>query len=147
MFRIGLSVYLMLATLVEPWLCCCQLPRFSARFVTLFRIEKAKPAESRQCCCQHPDPDVPVKDSQPANPPKTPWCPCQSNRLALVLLDSDVTRQLHRDSNAQAVDLLDYDSLTGIATPSAGLILTATPLTSSTLTGRDILSSLHILRC
>lgn len=88
-----------------------------------------------------------MKDSQPANPPKTPWCPCQSNRPALVLLNSDGTRELHRDSNAQAVDLVDCDSVSGVVMPSVGLMLTATPLSSAVLTGRDILSSLHILRC
>lgn len=137
----------MLATLVGPWLCCCQLPRFNARFASLLRNKKAKPAEIHHCCCQHPVPDGPVKDSQPANPPKTPWCPCQSNRPALVLLDSDGTRQLHRDSNAQAVDPLDYDSVTGVVIPSVGLMLTASPLFLSVLTCRDILYSLHILRC
>jgi len=146
-FRIGLSVYLMFATLVGPWLCCCQLPRFNARFAALLRNEKAKPAETHHCCCQHQVPDVPAKESLPANPPKTPWCPCQSNRPALVLQDSDGTRQLHRDSNAQAVDLLDCDSITGIVMPSSGLMLTASSLSLPVLTGRDILSSLHILRC
>ena len=144
MFRIGLSVYLMLATLVGPWLCCCQPPRLSARFVALLRSDKSMAAGSNHSCCQH---RLPVKDSQPTNPPKAPSCPCQGNRPALVLLESDGTRQLHRDSNAQAVDQLDYDSLPGVVMPSFGLILASPPLSSPVLTGRDILSSLHILRC
>lgn len=148
MFRIGLSVYLMFATLVGPYLCCCQLPRFSDRLVALLHNERTKPVESRQCCCQHHVPDVPVKDSQPANSPKPPWCPCQSNHPSLVLLDSDGTRQLYRDSNAQTVDLLDCDFVSGVVMPSVGPMLTASLLSSPVLTtGRDILSSLHILRC
>ena len=144
MFRIGLSVYLMFATLTGPWLCCCQPPRLSARFVSFLRNDKAKPAESSHSCCQH---HVPVKDAQPTNPPKAPPCPCQGNRPALVLLKSDVTSQLHRDSNAQAVDLLDNDSLCAVVMPSFGLMLTSCPLSSPVHTGRDILSFLHILRC
>jgi len=143
-FRIGLSVYLMLVTLAGPWLCCCQLPRLSARFVVLLQNEKAKPAGSNCCRCQQP---VPVKDSEPSNPPKAPTCPCQSNHPALVLLQSDEARQLHRDSNAQAVDLLDCDSLPEVVTPSVGLMLTSSPRSSLVLTVRDILSALHILRC
>jgi hypothetical protein len=112
--------------------------------VALLRNDKAKPAGSNHSCCHH---HMPVKDSQPTNPPKAPPCPCQSNRPALVLLNSDATRQLHRDANAQAVDLLDYDSLCGVVMPSFGLMLTSCPLSSPVLTGRDILSSLHILRC
>jgi hypothetical protein len=142
--RIGLSVYLMLATLTGPWLCCCQLPRMSARFAALLRNEQAKPAENPPSCCQH---RVPVKDSQPRNPPKAPSCPCQDNRSALVLLESDGTRQLQRDSNAQALDLLDYDFLSGGVLPSVGLMRPSSPESPPVLTGRDILSSLHILRC
>jgi hypothetical protein len=144
LLRIGLSVYLMLATLVGPWLCCCQPPRLSARFVALLRNEEAKSAENHHSCCQH---QAPVNDSQPTNTPKAPSCPCQGNRPALVTPVSDGTRQLHRDSNAQAVDLLDHDSLSGVLMPSFGLTLTSSLLSSPFLTGRDILSSLHILRC
>ena len=144
LFRIGLSVYLMLSTLAGPWLCCCQPPRLSARFVALLRNEEAKSAGNHHSCCQH---HVPVKDSQPTNPPKAPSCPCQDNRPALVTPVSDGTKQLHRDSNAQAVDLLDHDSLSGVVMPSFGLMRTSSPLSSPVLTGRDILSSLHILRC
>ena len=144
MFRIVLSVYLMLTTLAGPWLCCCLPPRLSAWFVSFLQNDKAKPAESSHSCCQH---HVPVKDSQPTNPPKAPPCPCQSNRPALALLKSDGIGQLDRNSNAQPVDLLDYDSLCVAVMPSSGLIRTACPLSSRVLTGRDILSTLHILRC
>ena len=144
MFRIGLSVYLMLATLAGPWLCCCQPPRLSARFVAFLRNDEAKVIENHHSCCQH---RVPVKDSHPTNLPKAPSCPCHDNRPALVTPVSDGTRQLHRDSNAQAVDLWDYDSLSGVVMPSFGLTLSSSALSSPVLTGRDILSSLHILRC
>ncbi len=147
MIRIGLSVYLMLATLAGPWLCCCQLPRLSARFVALLRIDKAKPVGSNHSCCQH---RVPVKDSQLPAQPNDPSCPCQGTRQeapAIVLLESDGAGQLDRDLNAQAVNLLDCDSLSGIDAPSLALMLTPSTLSSPVLTGRDILSSLHILRC
>ncbi len=144
MLRIGLSVYLMLATLTGPWLCCCQLPRMSARFVAHLRNKQAKPTEDHPSCCQH---RVPVKDSQPTNPPKAPSCPCQGNRPALVLLESDPARQLQRDSSAQTLDLLDYDFLSGAVILSVGLMQTSSSQSPPVLTGRDILSSLHILRC
>ncbi len=147
MFRIGLSVYLMLVTLAGPWLCCCQLPRLSARFVAMMRNDKAKPAGNNHSCCQH---RVPVKDSQPPAKPGDPSCPCQGTRQeapALVLLESDGARQLDRDLNAQAVDLLGCDSLSGNVMPSFTLMLTSSTRSSPVLTGRDILSALHILRC
>jgi hypothetical protein len=147
LFRIGLSVYLMFATLAGPWLCCCRLPHLSARFAALLRKDEAKPAESSHSCCQH---RAPVKDSRPAHHPDAPSCPCQGTRQqepALVLLESDGTRLLDRNSNAQAVDLLGCDCLSGVVMPSVGLMLTSSSLSSSVLSGRDILSSLHILRC
>jgi hypothetical protein len=144
LFRIGLSVYLMLATVAGPWLCCCQLPSFSARLVALLRNEAAPPAGTQHSCCHR---GVPVKDSRPTSPPKAPSCPCQGNPSALVLLESGGARQVQRDSNVQAIDLFDYDFLTGIVMPSVGMIRTCSPQSSPVLTGRDILSSLHILRC
>ena len=147
MFRIGLSVYLMLVTLAGPWLCCCQLPRLSAQFIALMRIDKAKPSASNHSCCQH---RMPVKDPQPPAHPTDPSCPCQGNRQAspaLVSLDSEGAKQLDRDQNAQAVGLLDCDLLSGVFTPSATLTLTSSALSSPVLSGRDLLSSLHILRC
>lgn len=147
MFRIGLSVYLMFATLAGPWLCCCRLPRLSARFATLLRNDEAKSAESNHSCCQH---RAPVKDSRTVPHPNAPSCPCQGTRQvepALVLLESDGTRQFDRDSNAQPVDLQGWNCLSGVVMPSVGLMLTSSSLSSFVLTGRDILSSLHILRC
>ncbi len=146
MFRIGLSVYLMLATLAGPWLFCCQLPRLGARFVALLRYDKAKSA-SIPSCCQH---RMPVKDSQPRNHPDAPSCPCQGSRPeqpALLLVESGETRQLDRDSNPQAVDLLGCAYPSEIVIPSVGLMLTPSSLSSGVLSGRDILSALHILRC
>jgi hypothetical protein len=146
-FRIGLSVYLMFATLAGPWLCCCQLSRLSAQLTALLRIDKAKSAETIHCCCQQ---RVPMKDSQPSKHPKAPSCPCQNNREnspALVSLESQATRQLDRELNAQTVDLLGCDCLSGIIMPSLAATLTSSALSAPDRTGRDILSSLHILRC
>ena len=147
MIRIGLSVYLMLATLAGPWLCCCQLSRLSARFVALLRIDKTKPAESNHSCCQH---RLPVKDSQPRKHPDAPSCPCQGTRQeapALVLLESEGARQLDRDLNSQVVDLLGGDFLPGTVAFSAALNLVFSTASLPFVTGRDILSALHILRC
>lgn len=144
MVRIGMSVYLMLATLAGPWLFCCQLPRLGARLVALLQYDKAKSDSTPSCCQQR----MPVKESQPRNHPDTPSCPCQGSRLeqpALLLVESDGTWQLDRDSNAQAVDLLGCACPAEIVLPSVGLM--PTPSSSAVVTGRDILSSLHILRC
>jgi hypothetical protein len=138
---------MILATLAAPGLCCCEMTRFSARFVSLLRNEIAKPARSHRSCCHQ---DVPVKDSQPANLPDAPSCPCQrtgQEALALVLPEYEGARQLARDLNAQALDLLDCDTSSGVVTSSTGLTLVASDLPTPVLTGRDILSSLHILRC
>ena len=144
--RIGLSVYLMLVTLAGPWLCCCQLPRLSARFVAMMRNDQAKPAGNNHSCCQH---RVPVKDSQsPANP-GDPSCPCQGTRLETpaLVLESEGARQLDRDLNSQVVDLLGGDFLPGTVALSAALNLVFSTASPPFFTGRDILSALHILRC
>jgi hypothetical protein len=145
--RLELSVYLMLAMLAGPWLCCCKLSRLNAGFVCLLRNEKAKPAENLLACCQHP---VPVKDSQPTNPPDVPTCPCRGacqTAPALVLLGTDGVRQLDHDPNAPAVGVPDCDPFSGVVTPSFSLMRNASAPPSSLLTGRDLLASLHILRC
>lgn len=147
MLRIGLCVYLMFATLLGPWLCCCRLPRLGARFAALLRSEKAESAESAPPCCQH---RRPVKDSrQPAKRPNDPRCPCQGKRPeapALVGLEADGARQLDRD-NAQSVHLLNGDFLPTAVTPSFHVRLFSSIHSAPVHSGRDILSALHILRC
>ena len=147
MIRIGLSVYLMLVTLAGPWLCCCQLPRLSAQFMALMRSSKMEAPGGNHSCCQH---HAPAKKSEQPVHPGVPSCPCRGTDAeapALVLLESEGARQLDRDLNSQAVDLLDGASLSGTVVPSFTLMLTSPTLSSPVLTGRDILSSLHILRC
>lgn len=147
MFRIGLSVYLMLVTLAGQSLCCCQLSRLSAPFTTWMRNDKTKAANSNHSCCRH---GAPVKDSQRPAPSDGPSCPCQgtcAQTPALTLLEAEGARQLDRDQNAQVALLLDGVSLPTLVMPSADLILTSSTLSSPFVTEQDILFSLHILRC
>lgn len=145
MVRIGLSVYLMLATLAGPSLCCCRLSHLSAPFATWIRNTHANAAASNRSCCQH---HGPAKDSQPSKSPDGSSCPCQgrcSETPALTLLEAEGTAKLHRDLNAQVV--VDCDFLPTLAMSSAALTLFSSALSSPVLTGRDILSTLHTLRC
>lgn len=147
MFRIGLSVYLMLATLAGPSFCCCQMSRLSARFVHWLRSDEANAAASTPSCCRH---QAPTKDSQPPTHPEKPSCPCRdssSERPALMVLEAEGAAQLHRDQSALADDLLDGDFLTSVLPLSTARIPASPARFFSFESGRDILSSLHILRC
>jgi hypothetical protein len=137
----------MFATLAGPWLCCCQQSRLRARFVSLLQNEEAKLADDHHSCCQH---RVPMEDSQPANPSDAPSCPCKGKSQespALGLLKSDGIERLDRGPYSQAESLLDCDPFSGVATSSFNRMLQAFALPTSVLSGRDMLSSLHILRC
>jgi hypothetical protein len=145
MLRIGLSVYLMLAMLVEPLFCCCQMSRLSAEFVQWMRNGNADAVASAPSCCR---PHVPTKPA-PTQPEK-PSCPCggsSSKILAFGAAESEGVVQLDRDPNAPALDRMAGAFLSSLPTLS-----TAKGNVSSTVffpfaSGRDLLSSLHILRC
>src|SRR5262245_66683577 len=107
MARIGLTLYLMLATTAGPWLCCCTAGR-----LPVFAVKTTHKAPSNGGCCGHhdgcPDPSDTKQDQSPQSPPApdTP-CPCKSGHRAPTILsapeDSSVA-ELGRSLTANPVE-------------------------------------------
>jgi hypothetical protein len=147
-FRIGLSIYLMLVTLAGPSLCCCQQQRFHAQLGTLLKNEDGgAPARGPSCCHRQ---RMPVKNPQAPAPSDAPGCPCRNTcpeTAAPVLLGAGGARQLHLDPSAPGADLHGGHALSAVCVPSVTLTRAASPGSCLVLPGRQILSLLHILRC
>lgn len=152
MVRIGISVYLMLATLVGPGLCCCTTPRLLAALA-----HPGKTEQPRLSCCPHhhqsgvaDHPTGPEQAPQKREQPGHPDCPCQENRATLALLSPDSESALQLLSRHLASGWMTFVGALPMAVPQFVAGLTGVPGGCPAfpfLTARDMLRSLHVLRC
>ncbi|MBY0512665.1 MAG: hypothetical protein K2P78_01990 [Gemmataceae bacterium] len=155
MLRTALTIYMVLATLVGPAVCCCSLCPAAAGVGRPFLPAPHRspatpsPAGCPHCCGQSaPAPDSPSKtpDRDPGRPQK-PACPCQSHAAqpALPQAEADGTSVL-----ALLVAFADMIS----AGPLATWVAVEADLRPSCpaegvpfLTAQDLLRAHHLLRC
>ena len=157
MARIGLSIYLMFATLAGPWLCCCAPQRLRAPFALRPTKEQGQPpAHSQGSCCCHqqparcPEPEVPA--DRPRDPDKRDHpCPCGESRPQAVALVSAGHGSSDLFSSRHALQA-SADGLP-VFLPAAWLSrgpvdqVPREAVILPFLTSQDILCALHILRC
>jgi hypothetical protein len=153
MVRIGLSVYLMLATLAGPSLCCCTTTRLVASLTHAREAGQPKPS-----CFQHHHQDGAgdyhtsrKKSPQNQERPGQPACPCQETRfepVALLSPDAESAKQV--PSRFLCCSLSD---VFGTLPVTALLSVASTPpiprerLALPFVTSHDLLHALHLLRC
>lgn len=150
MVRIGLSLYLMLAAVAGPWLCCCTSERLAALFAS-----PTKQSSHDGCCGNHQTAKHSQKHrtseqrSGDQEQPNRPPCPCQEDgSRQVVALNPELGKQVQSrySVQGQAEPLFALPTLLCLSSdgdrkvPSKGEIL---PF----LTAQDILCTLHILRC
>jgi hypothetical protein len=147
MVRIGLAIYLMIATLAGPALCCCATqPPATCPTSTV----AAPPADQHKSCCKHQHP-APKGGASQHKPQKDPGCPCKNNSSrSSAASPFDSNQGLRVALTGVAGDWLDaWMLLPPNVDVRAALALVAFrntpvfPVPSST----DILRALHILRC
>jgi hypothetical protein len=152
MFRIGLAIYLMLVTLVGPWLCCCTAARVT---VGLLRSTAARPAaadDTRPACCRHHSaerPQVAADENSHRESPRKPGCPCgQDLNRTVSGLETESARQLQlAPAVPNPTDIVTLPNAI-LATSAEGSALAprerrALPFWSAS----DLLRVLHLLRC
>lgn len=86
MWRAGLTIYLVLATVAGPWFCCCTTFRLLDWLIPA-PAEEEGPVPACSCCCESsPAIDAPSHDDsqQPSQPPLE--CPCQQQRSETVAM-------------------------------------------------------------
>jgi hypothetical protein len=150
MARIGLTLYLMLAAAVGPWLCCCTAGR-------LFSLSPATKPTAHQRCCECPachrghPPGAPSDLSGDRVPAPRGLCPCNKDRpKALVSVESENSSAVER---ARSQEKHPSTELGAVLFSQACLALspegqgTGTPTVCSWRSPRDILRALHILLC
>jgi hypothetical protein len=154
MFRVGLSITLVLSMMPGPWLCCCTAARLSTAAGLGQREARPQASPSPRkhgCCCCHDDTQpAGGKDARPASQGPLPvrhHCPCRERQSDQAVLPpaGAVSAQSHFPHDAPA-------------TPAAGAV-TSLPARVARLHGegagrhlpflsaRDILRALHVLRC
>jgi hypothetical protein len=154
MLRAAVSIYLMLATLAGPWLCCCTTYQLIDWLAPPPAAEEDAPPACSCCCCE-PNPKKTDPINNPEGTPDTPStpseCPCQQQRSELVPVLTVEAASLKRSPSAelflvvhQPVGLFSLDyCLSGTARvpehPGGRLL----PF----LTTDALLHDLHQLRC
>lgn len=152
MLRIGLILYLMLAMLAGPALCCCLAERLTAEF--------ARPAEqesSGSCACRkhqsQPQSQYRAPEQRPDKqdrPHRSP-CPCQEHRsqeTALVSQDSNLAQQLQSRQLLQGpIELLTIPPTALCLSSYGDSDLPRERAVLPFLTAQDLLRALHMLRC
>lgn len=154
MVRIGLTLYLTIATVVGPWLCCCSV----GHCPLIFGAEKpSATVPVPHSCCGHgatPSGDpIPDDEQVPGSPsPTAPHgpCPCKDGQWDLSV---PVTQQ-------RSLGVESGEAVAGLSPFEAGKLLAAwsvdrcdlggahgEPITFPFSSCRDILRALQILRC
>jgi hypothetical protein len=155
MFRVGLSICLMLSVAQGPWLCCCTVARLFLA-AGLGRAagppREASPSRHDCCCCCHDGQSSghgnTAGPQRPGPAPARHPCPCRQHR-------PDLTSLVPPQGPATSPSLVTYN----IPAPAAVVLPASLPAPDSCLhgggterdlpflTARDILRALHILRC
>ena len=131
--RVGVILYLIVASAVGPWLCCCSA-------ASLPPPDAAAPTHAPSCCA----PEA-AKSDTPSDPPLTPAppCSCQHERQPGLLAGTETPRA----SDGFAASLDTVNSATA-ESHAARIATEATGVNPCSWDDpRDILHLLHILRC
>ncbi len=138
MLRIGLALYMLLTTAVSPWLCCCRAAPPAASSTA----KQAAPAKRSCCACrEHEKPAVPTSRCDHLASAPRHGCHCQAERPQVILA---VPEKGSSASTFAAISSLLYS-------PSAQLSPTFSIGVRDEISHffccRDLLTTLHILRC
>lgn len=157
MVRIGVSIYLMLATAVGPWFCCCTTMRLLGSVVPAESGGGGRSHSARAGCCHHkhqskklPEQNRSEKTPDRHDQPGQPSCPCQEHgpgSPALACLETNLSKQsdVQRVLHGLLADL-------GATLPPSGELAPdfLSPGDSPALpflTAGDLLYAHHLLRC
>src|ERR1043165_798610 len=154
MLRIGLTVYLMLATFMGPALCCCTIARLSAATPTLAQPEEPEKPHSCCCCEQSLPPDASPQLGEPPDHPPQPTdhdpasCPCKqhpTNPMTTGVLASSTFDDLRTLEQQQQHTLFLLPVSVGVAPQPMSVVPDESP--GLFMTGRDRLCALQVFRC
>lgn len=146
MSRIAVVAYLMVATVVGPWACCCS----PARLAFLDPTPRALATAAPSCChsAQQPSNQAPTESPEKRQPVR-PGCPCQGESLSSISLtvSTEVSRLIGPELTVWIADLASGPAVSNILLTLPGLALSGAGAHLPFLTTDDLLNVLHMLRC
>jgi hypothetical protein len=157
MARIGLTLYLVLASVAGPGLCCC-VPARLAHLLCLGSGKSGRVAATtpRQCCCHHDGGPAASPQKTPSPDPSNPCspepgsCPCKQPGLVTALLSQDAEQLnpvLVRNLLDGPAGLVPVTLTTCLLSLEASLGGPGEGAALPFLSAHDYLTTLHILRC
>jgi hypothetical protein len=157
MARIGLTLYLVLASVAGPGFCCC----VPGRLANMFAVGRGKTgqvgaATPRKSCCCHDGGSAPQGHQTPPRKhgrpgcPDSDTCPCKQPGLVTALLSQDA-EQLNSVLVRSLLDgpagLVPATSSTCLLSLEASLCGPGEGAALPFLSAHDYLTTHHILRC
>jgi hypothetical protein len=156
MFRIGLVIYLTIASLAGPAWCCCLFDRLPLPTVMAASADEAKESSTpaRSCCCQRQTtPEQPATNPTKSEEPTAPddRCPCKdqrSNDNVPIANDVQIQEQQFRSTLGSFDHLLAMQfSCMHIDHSIFALDKRFDPSGPHRLSGPDLLCALQNFRC
>lgn len=145
MFRVGITVYLMVATLAGPSLCCCSMERVTAfAFDAVFSSRNDQTAS--HCCCATTCSKESSKNGQqaPHDPDK---CPCKEKSNSRIAMPP-----MERVEVSQSDLMAEFVASFAAATFGSEIVTVAVPFVreqsdSLHFSGQDMLLAFQTFRC
>lgn len=150
MVRIGLTIYLVIATVAGSCFCCC-VPGQLARLLA-FDCNQSKEvatAPQRPSCCHPERSSAPDPSGSPMRDEGEPTCPCKQ-RGSDTAFSPDAEQLNHvlpRNNFAEPASFAFFTSLTCLQLVRQDLSGVGRGVALPYLSAHDLLTTLHILRC
>ncbi len=148
MFRLGLIIYLVIATVAGPSLCCCSTTRLFASGGSP-ATHDAPPEPAPTSCCPHCTPPHQEKAPVEQDYPHRPQCPCKQHNSQQVLSTSEIDGSSALSFRLAASDWVVLPLFTAppLTTLQAAVTAVGDRLLLPFLSTQDLLFSHHLLRC
>jgi hypothetical protein len=147
MARIALTVYLMVAAAAGPWLLCCCMPSRAAELFTARKPTPPPEEDAPKCCCKH---HKPAQPQAPKKTPSLPGVPCNCKDTQPIPFVTSIDRVGAQTTFANWLPAFDTAGLSAEMGAVLGHLddqLSEGALALPPRSCRDILATLHILRC
>lgn len=152
MFRLAVALYLMVMTVAGPAVCCCSLPRLTARSGEQPSAPPCSAPASCPCCPHSHDEqpaDAPEQPSPPASP-DGPGCPCKQavdSQIAGLPVSLDEAQEFTQRIALGESFCLCLALWAPIVPATVSSVFRESAPAGPSVSTDDLLYSHHVLRC
>lgn len=149
MLRTVVTIYLSLATLAGPAVCCCSVFRFATPASAAHPVRPPSNDESGGCphCHKHAAPTPPDTPTKEPDRPRSPDCPCRSHAAQPAVPQAEAELGVVLTSVLSFADLVPAEIAATWIAVAPDLLPASQLALLPFLTAQDLLRAHHLLRC